>query len=286
MDVAIGLPNAVPETKGDDLVEFARRAEDAGFSSLGTIDRLVFPNYDPLIALSAAAAGTDRIRLATTVLITVYRENARVLAKQAASVQALSDGRLVLVVGIGAREDDYEAAGVSTAGRGRRHEEMLDEMKRVWSGAEYGYAGGIGPDVSSNPPELVIGGAADVVFPRAAKYGAGWMMGGGTPEQFDERRQKLEAAWRAAGREGEPRKMGLVYYSLGPDGEANAKRSVGAYYAWLGEFGEQIVAATAKDEDTVRRYRDGFEQVGCEELFFFPGSSDPEQVDLLAAAAL
>ena len=66
MEIAIGLPNAVPDVDGESLVEFARRADRRGFSSLGTIDRLAYPNYDPLVALGAAAAVTDRIRLATT----------------------------------------------------------------------------------------------------------------------------------------------------------------------------------------------------------------------------
>ena len=64
MEVGVGLPNAVPETAGRQLTAWARAAEEAGFSSLGTIDRIVYPNYEPLVALSAAAAVTERIRLA------------------------------------------------------------------------------------------------------------------------------------------------------------------------------------------------------------------------------
>jgi len=75
MDVAIGLPNAVPRTSGDQLTEWARRAEARGFSSLGTIDRVAYPNIEPLTALAAAAAVTERIGLATTVLLGPLREN-------------------------------------------------------------------------------------------------------------------------------------------------------------------------------------------------------------------
>jgi alkanesulfonate monooxygenase SsuD/methylene tetrahydromethanopterin reductase-like flavin-dependent oxidoreductase (luciferase family) len=96
MDVAIGLPNTVPGTTGEQLVEFARRGEAAGFSALGTLDRLVYPGYEPLASLAAAAAVTERIPLATTVLLVPYRLNAALLAKEAASVQRLSGGRLTL----------------------------------------------------------------------------------------------------------------------------------------------------------------------------------------------
>ena len=76
MDVGIGLPNAVPGTSGAQLVEWARRADGRGFSSLGTIDRVVYDNYEPLTALAAAAAVTERIGLCTSVLLGPLRDNA------------------------------------------------------------------------------------------------------------------------------------------------------------------------------------------------------------------
>ena len=111
MDVGIGLPTTIAGVNRDQVLEWARRAEARGFSSLGTIDRLVYDNYEPLIALAAAAAVTERIRLASTILIAPYRANGALVAKQAASVDRLSNGRLVLGVAVGGREDDYVASG-------------------------------------------------------------------------------------------------------------------------------------------------------------------------------
>ena len=80
--------------------------------------------------------------------------------------------------------------------------------------------------------------------------------------------------------------MGLAYYALGPGGETDARDYLGDYYAWLGEYADQIVQSAAKDADTVRQYNQAFTDAGCDELIWFPSSSDPDQVDLLAEAAL
>jgi alkanesulfonate monooxygenase SsuD/methylene tetrahydromethanopterin reductase-like flavin-dependent oxidoreductase (luciferase family) len=279
MKVAIGLPNAVPGTSGEQLTEWARRAEARGFSGLGTIDRIAYDNYEPLIALAAAAAVTERIGLYTSVLLAPLRGNAAALAKQTLSLQALSGGRLTLGVGIGGREDDYGTAGVEMGNRGERVDAMLDEFKEVWGKDE------VGPSIGA-PPKLLIGGAVDASFERAARVGDGWIAGGAPPDQFAEMRAKVEAAWSKAGREGKPLLAGLGYFSLGEKAEENASAYLTDYYAWLGEETAGFIAGSAaKDAETVQQYLTAFEEVGCDELILFPSSSDAEQVDLLADAA-
>jgi alkanesulfonate monooxygenase SsuD/methylene tetrahydromethanopterin reductase-like flavin-dependent oxidoreductase (luciferase family) len=284
--IGIGLPNTIPGVTGQRLVEWARRADAAGFSSLGTIDRIVYPNYEPLVALAAAAAVTERINLTPSILIVPYRVSAAVVAKQAATLHHLSGGRLVLGVAVGGREDDYTAAGAPFEDRGARMDEMLDEMKRLWAGEERGFAGGVGPDVSNDPPQIVVGGQIGAAFRRAATFGDGWMMGGGPPEVFPEAVEKLEAAWRAEGREGEPLKLALTYFSLDDDPEAQARETLGRYYAFLGDFAEMLIGWAAKGEDAVKERVEAFRQVGCDELIMIPCSADPGQVDKLAAAVL
>lgn len=287
MDVAIGLPTTVPGVSREQLLEFARRGESAGFSSLGTLDRLIYPGLEPLAALAAVSAVTERIPLRTTVLLAPYRLNGVLLAKEAASVHVLSGGRLTLGLGLGWREDDYEASGISFSERGERFDEMLAEIERAWSGHEYGFAGGIGPDVSSDPPKLLLGGSVDASFKRAARYGIGWILGGGTPEALADGKAKVEAAWQEEGRDGEPYIGALAYFSLGDSGQQDAESYLGHYYAARGEdFAKMIVDTAAKDADTVGSYIEAFGDAGCDELFLFPCSADPEQVDLLAEAAL
>jgi alkanesulfonate monooxygenase SsuD/methylene tetrahydromethanopterin reductase-like flavin-dependent oxidoreductase (luciferase family) len=284
--IGIGLPTTIPGATGEQVIEWAKRADTAGFSSLGTIDRIVYSNYEPLTALAAAGAVTGRIRLVTSILIAPSRPSAAVLAKEAATVHALSGGRLVLGMAPGGREDDFTAAGVSFEGRGRRFDRMLDEMKRLWAGEERGHAGGVGPDVSDNPPRIVVGGQVDAAFRRAAKYGDGYIIGTVPPEYFPPAIEKLEAAWAAEGREGRPRKMSLAYFSLDDDPDAEVRRSIGAYYAFAGEYAEMLIAGAAKGEEEVKERVRAFEAVGCDELIMCPTSSDPGQVDRLAAAVL
>ncbi len=279
MDVAIGLPNAVPGTTGAQMVEWARRADALGFSSLGTIDRIVYDNYEPLTALAAAAAVTERIGLCTSVLLGPLRTNAVELAKQVLSVHALSDGRFTLGIGLGAREDDYEVSGVPLRGRGKRLDEMLAQIKEVWEGDE------VGPSLEG-APGLIVGGHADASFARAARFGDGWIASGSGPDECAKGIEKARTAWAEAGRDGEPRTKALAYYSLGERAEEDARASLGDYYAFLGdEVAGMIAAGAAKDTDTVRQYLDAYEATGCDELIFFPSSGDPEQVDLLAEAA-
>lgn len=285
MEIGIGLPSTVPGVTGEELTEWARRADQSPLSSLGTIDRIVYPNYEPLTALAAAAAVTSRIKLATCVLLAPLRTNHILLAKQAATVHHISGGRLVFGAAPGGRADDFELSGIELAGRGRVFDKQLDTMKRVWAGEEKGYAGPVGPNLDE-PPLLIVGGSVEAAFRRAAKYGDGWMMGGGTPDQFRDSLTKLDAAWSEAGRSEEPRKMALGYFALGDSAEDDARAYLGDYYAWLGEdIAGMIVGGAAKNADIVRQYISAFEQAGADEFVLFPSSSDPDQVDLLVEAA-
>lgn len=248
--------------------------------------RLVYPGYEALVSLAAAAAVTERVRLATQVLLAPWRLNAALLAKQVATVQHLSNGRMVLGIGLGAREDDYTASGITTEGRGNRLTEMIEEMLRIWEGEERGTAGGIGPPLGDlGRPQLLVGGGVGASFRRAAKLGDGWTAAGVPLEQFAQSAEAMRAAWLEEGREGTPRLAALAYFGLGPTGVEDAEHDLEHYYAWLGdETASAIAGAAATDEDSVRAYAKAFEEAGCDELAFFPTSTDPQQVDLLAEA--
>ena len=285
MDIGIGLPNTVPDTEGRTLIDWARHAEEAGFSTLGTIGRLVYPNYEELVALSAAAAVTSQIRLTTGVLLAPLYTNSALFAKQAASLDRLSGGRLVLGLGLGGREDDFAASGVSTQGRGRRLEEQIAMMKRVWSGEEFGYAGAIGPEPGRpGGPEIILGGASEATFRRVAQLADGWIMGGGTPDMFAQAAAGVDQAWQDAGRAGRPRKLTLAYFGLGPEARSQAEGYLLHYYGWLGDIANMIAGGAAVSPEMVKSYVAAFEASGCDEIIFVPTASRLDQISLLAEA--
>jgi alkanesulfonate monooxygenase SsuD/methylene tetrahydromethanopterin reductase-like flavin-dependent oxidoreductase (luciferase family) len=286
MDISIGLPNTIAGVTRDSLLEWCRRAEARGFAGVASLDRLVYPNYEPLISLAAAAAVTERVRLNTQALLGPWRLNAALLAKQVASVQHLSNGRMVLGIAPGGREDDYTASGTTMKGRGDRLTEMIEEMLRIWRGEPRGTAGGIGPPLDElGRPQLLVGGAVEASFRRAAKVGDGWTAGGVPPERFAQAAETVRAMWREEGREGNPRLTALTYFALGPTAVQDAEHDLKHYYAWLGdEPAAAIAGSAATDEDSVRAYAEAFADVGCDELTFFPTSTDPQHVDLLADA--
>jgi alkanesulfonate monooxygenase SsuD/methylene tetrahydromethanopterin reductase-like flavin-dependent oxidoreductase (luciferase family) len=283
VEIGIGLPNAVRGVARDGIVDWARRAEAAGFSSLGTIDRIAYPNYESLIALAAAAAVTERIRLVTDILIAPLRASTALLAKQSATIDHLSGGRVVLGLAPGGREDDYTLSGLDFHRRGRTFDEQLEALPRLWAGE-----GGLGPAPASpgGRPGLLIGGNNDKAFARAARHGDGWTAGGAGPEAFGQAREAVRAAWRDAGRDGEPRTMALFYFALGDDPEGAARASLGDYYSFLGEYADMVVQGAVKDADGLRATLAAYEEAGADEVICFPASADPAQVDLLAAAVL
>ncbi len=278
MEVGIGLPSTIPGAGRDELLEWARRAEARGFSTLGTLDRIVYPGHDPLIALTAAAAVTERIRLMTAILLAPTRANGAVLAKQAATLDVLSGGRLVLGVAVGRREDDFQAVGVDFDARAQILDEMLERLGRIWDGE-----GDIGPPTPAGRPELILGGLVGPAFRRAARHGAGWTGGNCTPDDLRRGIERLLAAWEAAGREGTPRTLAQPYYALGDRAEAAVEHSLRDYYG-PGDYTDSIVARAATDAETVRENVRAYAEAGCDELIFFPCDANPDQVDLLADA--
>jgi alkanesulfonate monooxygenase SsuD/methylene tetrahydromethanopterin reductase-like flavin-dependent oxidoreductase (luciferase family) len=279
MDVSIGLPNAVPGTTGKQLVDWAKESEARGFKTLGTIDRVAYGNHEPLTALAAAAAVTERIGLLTSVLLLPLRTNATLLAKQAQSVHAISGGRLTLGVAVGGRPDDYSESDVSFDDRGQRMDAALERVREVWESDL------IGPN-GAGSPSLIVGGNVGAAFRRAAQFGDGWIAGGSGPEEFAQLAEKARGAWSEAGKDGAPRLMALGYFGLGDGAQEKVDAYIQDYYAFLGEeTAGYIAGAAATDPETVQQYLSAYEGAGCDELVLFPVTAEVEQVGLLAEAA-
>jgi alkanesulfonate monooxygenase SsuD/methylene tetrahydromethanopterin reductase-like flavin-dependent oxidoreductase (luciferase family) len=283
MNVGIGLPNPVPGTPGRTLVDWARRAEERGFSTLATIDRIVYPSYESLTALAAAAAVTRRIGLLTNVLLGPTR-NAVLLAKESASVDQLSGGRLTLGLGVGARRDDFDAVGVDFGARGRKWDADLETIHRVWRGELVQGAGNpVGPPpVRDGRVPVLIGGMSEAAVRRAVTWGTGWTVGGAPPERGGPFADRIRAAWKEAGREGAPRIVGLSYFALGEDAQDRARAYLTDYY---GPVGDRIAAFIPTSPQAIRDTMSAFASYGFDELILDPTIAEPEQLDGAADAA-
>ena len=283
MKLGIGLPNPVPGTPGETLVEWARKAESAGFSSLATIDRIAYPSYESLVTLAAAAGGTERIGLVTNVLLAPTR-NPVLLAKVAASVDQLSGGRLTLGLGVGSRKDDFDATGQRFEDRGKRFDQALELMHRVWKGEQVNDAQKpIGPAPVRGSVPILIGGYGDPAIRRVVKWGIGYTVGGAGPEQAAPFIEKVRKAWADAGREGKPRLVGLTYFGLAQDALRLATEYLGDYY---GEMGKQFAQGIPKTAEALREAVKKFADHGFDELFLDPTSADLAEVDRAAEAVL
>ncbi len=269
--VGIGLPNTVPGADGALLVEWARRADAGPFTTLGVLDRLVYDSVDPFTALAAAAAVTERVGLATMIAIGPLRTPA-MLAKQAVSVDAIAGGRLTLGLGVGARHEDYQAAGVDHRGRGARLSEQLAYLRGELDQS------GIGP--ARKPVDILVGGASGPAYARMARYANGYAHGGGPPRAFGSAATRARAAWRDHERPGEPMLWGQGYFALGdPDRGSDYLRD---YYAFTGPFAEKIAAGNLTSARAVKDFVRGYEAEGCDELILFPTVADLDDLDRLA----
>jgi len=269
------------------ILEWATRADRGPFSSLVVTDRVVSKALEPLMVLAIAGGATRRIRLMTSVVIGPTRETT-LLARQAATIDTLSGGRLTLGLGIGVRENDYLATGFEFRRRGRRVDEQLPILRRLWAGeALSNEVGPIGPS-SPRPggPELLIGGYVPAIVWRIAAWGDGYMApGGGEPASMLEMWKNILQAWRDAGRQGQPRWVGASYFALGPKAFEQASGYINANYGYNPELAARrlrgIPTTPAAVEEAIQRQAD----MGVDEFILRPCAEDLDQMERLAGLA-
>ncbi len=284
MDIGVGLPTVIKGVPGETVLEWAVEADRAGFSSLATLDRLVYDNYDSLTTLAAAAAVTERARLMTSILISPLYRNTAVLAKQVATVDRLSGGRVVLGVAAGSRPDDFRASKVEMNGRGTVLEEQIQEARAIWAGERRGFAGGIGPvPASPGGPPVLIGGHSPRAIERSARLADGWISGGGGVGMFKQGASAFRLAWREQGRTGEPRLVALAYYALGADAEELADRYLSDYYGFAPPYAQLVLRNALVGEARLRAALTEFAEAGCDEVLLAPCGHDPAQLKHLRA---
>lgn len=290
MKLGIVLPNQIPwGLNRGVMLDWARAADRAGFYGLGTIDKMNYDGWDLLPTLAAVAAVTERIRLATTILQLPARNEFEV-AKQAATIDVLSEGRLDLGVAVGGRPDDYDAYGVPDrfSSRGRRFPEQIARMRRIWEEARRSSEdrGAFGPAPVQESIPIILGGGAERTVQRAVEIGDGFIFGTAGAEAMARRAPEIRQMAEAAGRQNFPI-HGLAYVALGDDPKKaleQGTRSLLRYYGRLWRPAEEMIHHGPAD--TVLEDVRAYEPSGIEVLYLWPAILDVNQVELLAEGVL
>ena len=284
MQIGISLPAAIRDVPSGLILDWAKRADAGPFSSLGIIDRVVYPSFEPMVTLAAVAGVTQRIGLMSTVLIAPLR-NGGVLAKQAATLDALSGGRLTLGLGVGGREDDFRAAPASFRGRGRRFEEQLAVMRRVWSGERLADdVGPVGPPPAQpGGPKVLIGGRSPEALRRAGRLGDGYISGGvADPNTIRQLYGTVQESWQAAGRPDRPYLAGGVYCAIGPNAAERGGAYIRDYYGFLGPAADNMARGIPSTAEAIKGVIQALSDIGMDEAILWPTIAEIDQVDRLA----
>jgi probable F420-dependent oxidoreductase len=255
------------------ITRVARAAEAAGFESLWGGEHVVLPDpqtppspmaptdriLDPAIALTYAAAVTTRVRLGTGIIILPQR-NPLVLAKELASLDVLSNGRLILGVGVGYLEPEFRALGAPFAQRGAVADEYLAAMRTIWGEGKPAYRGRFVQfaNVQAHPqpvqrpyPPIVIGGHTPPAFRRAVQQGNGWY---GFALDLESAQRALDELRQLAQRHQRSRSLGELEISITPGRGVGVDRETCGRYAELGVHRLILMPPAKLDGDGLERY--------------------------------
>ena len=289
MKLGIGLPNTLPhETDRTLMLDWARLADEAGFDVLGTIDKPNYDSWEPLATLAGVAGVTERIRLATSILQLPNRNEALV-AKQAAVIDQLSAGRLVLGVAQGGREDDFDVLDAEFEGRSARFEQQVVRIREIWEEAqsadrEHGVLGP--PPVQRPAPPIWAGASTPKSIARAARVADGYIFGTAGAGAMEERAPAVRAAFAAAGKP-DATVAALAYVAVGDDRRAALEEGahhVLRYYGKLWTEPENLIhhGPASKLAEEIAAY----ENAGVDVLIVFPQIPSLDQVEQLAEHVL
>ncbi|MFD8810218.1 LLM class flavin-dependent oxidoreductase [Streptomyces sp. NPDC059627] len=284
MKIGIGIPNQIRNVKAVVVPEWARRAEEAGFSSLGSVGRVAYPGVMDTVALAAAAGATNRIGLISNVLLGPVWP-ALLLAKEIQSIDAVSGGRLTLGLGLGGRSDDFVVEGLGARGTGKRLDQDIETYQSVWRGEIPGGCDNpLVPEGSREVPVL-FGGMVQASYDRVARSGRGYI-GASLPVgmvagAFD----GVRAAWKEAGRQGAPYLVAIAYYAVA-DAE-RGRANVYDYYSTAGADVAGLITSTVSGgADAVKATVEEFEAIGADELILNPTNDDLDEIQRVAEIVL
>jgi alkanesulfonate monooxygenase SsuD/methylene tetrahydromethanopterin reductase-like flavin-dependent oxidoreductase (luciferase family) len=287
MKIGVCMPYMVRDYNRDRILTWARKIDQGPFDSLSCGERMTGHTFEMNTILSAAAAVTERARIIASLYVLPMR-SAVLTAKEAATLDVISNGRMAVTVGVGGRENDYRAVGAPFTHRHQRLDDQIAEMKRVWRGEPiFEGADEVGP-VSPQGADIPL--YAGAMGPKAIARAAKWADGiYGTSMAGDrEGHQRIfdmaKEAWTAEGRPGKPYLIGSFWYSLAPNAESELKSYVHTYMKYMGEdiAGYMAGAMTRHIPDAIREAIENVRAAGADELLLVPATAHYDEVDRLA----
>lgn len=289
MKIGMNLPVMVGGLGRDAMLEWSRRIDTGPFSSLAAGERITFPNPEVMVTLSAAAAVTERVRIVFSVLVLPMHNPVRI-AKQVATLDVLSQGRVTLGLGVGGREEDYAAVGAEyDKTLWRRLGEHVDLMRRAWRGEQVveGALGRVEPlPIQPGGPELLAGS----MYPRSIRRAASWADGisgfsfGPVASEIANQFELTRSAWKEEGRDSPPRLVTSFWFALGPRARNQLDGYLHRYLDFMGEGAARKLAPTVTTTSP-QALRDAARMVadlGCDELILVPTTADPDELDRVA----
>lgn len=288
MEVGVCLPYMKQGLDRETLLGFARAVEAGPFASLSCGERITGPTVDLATTMAAAAAVTSRVRIVPTLYVLPLHDAVKA-AKEIATLDVLSGGRVAVTVGVGGRPNDYRAVSASFERRHARMDEQVARMRAIWRG-EPPCAGAdpVGPTpLRAGGPPIYAGVMGPKATARAARWADGvyvWS-GNGVKSEIAQLLAQTDRAWEAARREGPPRRIGGFWYSLAPeDALEKLRRYVYDYVAYFGEAPARAMASQMNraTPDAVRQSLDDLEAAGCDEVFLVPATAERAEVERAA----
>ncbi len=288
MEVGVCLPYMKRGLARETLLGFARAVDAGPFASLSCGERITGPTVDLATTLAAAAAVTSRVRIVPTLYVLPLHDAVKA-AKEIATLDVLSGGRVAVTVGVGGRPHDYQAVSAPFERRHARMDEQVARMRAIWRGEPpFPGADPVGPaPLQAGGPPLYAGVMGPKATARAARWADGVYVWSGNGEKSEIARllAQTDRAWEAAKRDRPPRRIGGFWYSLAPEGALEKLRAyVHAYVAYFGEAPARAMAAQMNraTPDAVRQALDDLASAGCDEVFLVPATAELAEVERVA----
>ncbi len=287
MDIGVALPQMARGLNRDTVTAWCKGIDDGPYSSISAGERITFHNLEGITLCTAAAMLTERVRVFFNLAVAPWHAPA-MLAKQLATIDVLSDGRVDVAVGVGGRQQDYDALGAPFDRRHSRLDSAVAELRRLWAGGVASDGNPIGPTpVQAGGPPILCSGMGPKSLKRAAQWAdgiSGFSLGGDADESSRQFRI-AEQAWLDAGRTDRPRLTTGVFVSLGDEAEQTLKNFALQYLDVFGANIARMVAdsLTMHSEQRLRETIDAMAAIGCDELILVPASADPAMLDLITA---